>query len=137
MLSSGMRVISEHCSGPDERALNGLVHFASKNEFAFLAKAYLQEAKNETTRQIIADKISLDFKLRFNLTQMLEAALMHSGRSFARGESPAPVAALSVSTRTAYGDHTANSSRSKHHVHTSARGHNKKDNSAKTGREKS
>ena len=70
-----MRVISEHCSEPDERSLYGLVHFAKSNDFGFLASKFIEEAQNETKRRAVANEISNNFKARFNLTNMVEVAL--------------------------------------------------------------
>mmetsp|Transcript_6674 Transcript_6674/g.15295 ORF Transcript_6674/g.15295 Transcript_6674/m.15295 type:complete len:326 (-) Transcript_6674:121-1098(-) len=76
MLSSGMRVISENSSFQDEESLEGLVTFARREDFPKWTEKYLEEARNEEVRRAVADRISLGFSQRFNLTRYLEIELL-------------------------------------------------------------
>ena len=78
MLSSGLRVVSEHSDVDDERALKGLVIFAEKKEMpsivAKLAKADLRKKESRARLEVIRR-----FRKRFNLTDLLRRELVEIG----------------------------------------------------------
>lgn len=78
MLSSGLRVVSEHSDVDDERLLKGLVIFAEKKEMpsivAKLAKADLRKKESRARLEVIRR-----FRRRFNLTDLLRRELVEIG----------------------------------------------------------
>mmetsp|Transcript_25826 Transcript_25826/g.51869 ORF Transcript_25826/g.51869 Transcript_25826/m.51869 type:complete len:377 (-) Transcript_25826:92-1222(-) len=71
MLSSGMRVVSEHSSMINEQFVGGLVTFENRSDFPSTVSKFLDEAKNETARLLAEEKISSLFRQRFDLTMIL------------------------------------------------------------------
>jgi len=75
MLSSGMRVVSEPCSPPDEHLMQGLVVFVDREHFPAALAPFLEEARNQTARRAAESDVSEIFRQRFDLTRRLQVAL--------------------------------------------------------------
>ena len=82
LLASGLLVVSEHSDPEDERAFEGLVHFAPRHEVAGRLRALgrpvcptMDGAADEAAQRAFAARVSDDFRRRFNLTEGLLEAL--------------------------------------------------------------
>ena len=82
ILKNSELVVSEHSDPEDERAFEGLVHFAPRHEVAGRLRALgrpvcptMDGAADEAAQRAFAARVSDDFRRRFNLTEGLLEAL--------------------------------------------------------------